>query len=60
MIQRHSVKLGNSEKVTAGPLVEGVFLRIEGRGSGALVIEMNEYLAADIVEALQPLGRKRP
>lgn len=60
MIQRLSVKLGNSDNVSAGPLVEGVFLRIEGRGRGAIVIEMNEYLAHDIVEALQPHTRKRP
>lgn len=59
MTTRISVKLGNSEKVSAGPLVEGVFLRIEGRGRGAIIIEMNEFLAGDIVEELQPFARRR-
>lgn len=59
MTYRLSVKLGASENITAGHLVDGVFLRIEGRGRGALVIEMDEFLAHEIAEALQPFGKSR-
>lgn len=59
MIQRISIKLGTSDNATAGPLVDGVFLRIEGRGRGAVIIEMNEFMADDIVDALLPHSKKR-
>lgn len=60
MKQQLNIALGNGECIKAGPSFAGVWLRIEARGGGFVALEMNEYLAGDIVTALSPHARLRP
>lgn len=60
MKQQLNIALGPGECIKAGPSFAGVWLRIEARGGAFIALEMNEYIAGDIVTALAPFARLRP
>ncbi len=59
MRSRTTVALGSGEKISAGHAVDSIYLSVESRNAGMIVLHLNEYQADDICKALKPFAKPR-